>query len=98
MGCVNTITYDKFPKQRDKNDKNEWGGVGSRVSVCYHYDTSKCHVGTVVRDDNEEPHEMIIRLDNGNYLRGIECQYMYLKNDTQEKLERDEQSVIEIKS
>ena len=78
MGCVNTITYDKFPKQKDENYKYEWARVGARVEVCYHYDTSKTHLGTIVRDDREEPYETIIKLDNGRYLRGVECQFSYL--------------------
>lgn len=73
MGCVKNITYEKFPKQADENYKYQ--KVGKRVEVCYHYDTSKTHLGTIVRDDVEEPYEMIIKLDNGRYLRGIECQY-----------------------
>lgn len=70
MGCVNNITYDKYPKQHD---------VGARVEVCYHYDTSKKHLGTIVRDDREEPFETIIQLDNGRYLRGVECQFSYIR-------------------
>ena len=70
MGCIDTITYDKFPKQRDKNR--------NRVKVCYHYDTSKYHYGTIVRDDMEEPFETIIKLDNGRYLMATECQFSYV--------------------
>lgn len=36
MGCIDTITYDKFPKQKDKNYKYPQFKVGSRVQVCYH--------------------------------------------------------------
>ena len=78
MGCIDTITYDKFPKQKDKNYKYPQFKVGSRVEVCYHYDTSKCHYGTIVRDDLEEPFETIIKLDNGRYLRAVECQFSYI--------------------
>lgn len=73
MGCVNTITFEKFPKQADEN--YEYPKVGKRVEVCYHYDISKCHYGVIVRDDREEPFETIIQLDNGRYLRAVECQY-----------------------
>lgn len=73
MGCVNTINYDNFPKQKDKDYR--YPSIGKRVEVCYYYDTSKKHFGTVVRDDIEEPFETIIKLDNGRYLRGVECQY-----------------------
>lgn len=68
MGCVKTINYNNFPKQKDKC-------IGKRVEVCYYYDTGKTHFGTIVRDDIEEPFETIIKLDNGRYLRGVECQY-----------------------
>ena len=78
MGCIDAITYDKFPKQKDENYKYPEFKVGSRVEVCYHFDTSKCHYGTIVRDDLEEPFETIIKLDNGRYLRAVECQYSYI--------------------
>ena len=78
MGCIDTITYEKFPKQKDENYKYPNFKVGSRVKVCYHYDTSKYHYGTIVRDDLEEPFETIIKLDNGRYLRAVECQFSYI--------------------
>jgi hypothetical protein len=34
-------------------------------------------MGTIVRDDIEAPYETIIKLDNGRYLRGVECQFSY---------------------
>lgn len=79
MGCIENITFDKFPKQKDKDYEYPQFAVGARVSVCYHYDTSKTHMGTIVRDDLEAPFETIIKLDNGRYLRGTECQFCYLK-------------------
>ena len=81
MGCIDTITYDKFPKQKDENYKYPQFKVGSRVEVCYHFDTSKYHYGTIVRDDLEEPFETIIKLDNGRYLRAVECQYSYIDEE-----------------
>ena len=75
MGCIDTITYDKFPKQKDENYIYPRFKVGSRVKVYYHYDTLKYHYGTIVRDDLEEPFETIIKLDNGRYLRAVECQF-----------------------
>ena len=81
MGCIDTITYDKFPKQKDENYKYPEFKVGSRVQVCYHFDTSKYHYGTIVRDDLEEPFETIIKLDNGRYLRAVECQYSYIDEE-----------------
>ena len=81
MGCIDTITYDKFPKQKDENYKYPEFKIGSRVEVCYHFDTSKYHYGTIVRDDLEEPFETIIKLDNGRYLRAVECQYSYIDEE-----------------
>lgn len=77
MGCVETIAYDKFPKQRDKNYKYPEMAVGARVKVCFHYDTSKYCTGRIVRSDIEEPFEEIIRLDDGRFVRTVECQYSY---------------------
>lgn len=79
MGCINNITFDSFPRQKDKNYRYPEFAVGSRVEVCYHFDASKRHIGTIVRDDIEEPYETIIKLDNGRYLRGVECQFSYVR-------------------
>ena len=87
MGCIDTITYDKFPKQKDENYKYPQFKVGSRVEVCYHFDTSKCHYGTIVRDDLEEPFETIIKLDNGRYLRAVECQYSYMDEEVSDDVD-----------
>ena len=76
MGCVSTITYDKFPVQAD--DSYMYPRVGKRVKVCYHYDTSRYHYGVIVRDDREAPWHTIIALDNGRYLLGTECQFALL--------------------
>ncbi len=76
MGCVNTITFDNFPKQKDEN--YQYPSIGKRVRVCYHYDISKADMGYIVRDDREEPFETIIKLDNGRYVRGAECQYSFV--------------------
>ncbi len=78
MGCVDTITVYKFPKQSEH--------VNRRVKVCFHYDTNKWIMGTIIRDDREEPFETLIKLDDGRVIRGTECQYsMHLyvnKEDT----------------
>lgn len=67
MGCVDTITMYKFPKQSEY--------VNRRVKVLFHYDTSQCMPGTIIRDDREEPFETLIKLDDGRVVRGVECQY-----------------------
>ncbi|MGN0329581.1 MAG: hypothetical protein ACI4D4_11460 [Lachnospira sp.] len=78
MGCVKTITHNSFPKQKDKDYKYPQYAVGARVKVCFHYDTSHYCMGTVIRDDVEEPFEMLIKLDDGRYVRGVECQFTYV--------------------
>lgn len=77
MGCINTITYHHFPKQNDSSC--EFPSIGKRVEVCYHYNTKYTHMGTIIRDDREEPYETIIKLDNGRYVRGVECQYSFVR-------------------
>jgi len=76
MGVVNNIDYDHYPLQADANYK--YPSVGKRVKVCYEYDTSRYHYGIIVRADIEEPGETIIQLDNGRYLRAVECQYCFV--------------------
>ena len=76
IGCIKTISYYNFPKQADSS--YPYPHLGKRVEVCYHYDTSHTHMGTIVRDDREEPWETIIALDNGRYVRGVECQFQIL--------------------
>ena len=73
MGCIKNITHEKFPKQADESYK--FPTIGKRVRVCYHYNIDHYDYGTIVRDDIEEPFETIIKLDNGRYLRAVECQY-----------------------
>lgn len=72
MGCVNTITAHKFPKQSEY--------VNRRCKVCFHYDTTKWIMGTVIRDDREEPFETLIQLNDGRTIRGVECQYSFSLN------------------
>jgi hypothetical protein len=43
--------------------------------VAFHYDFAHMQRGTVVRNDVEPPHRMIIRLDDGRYVLPDECQY-----------------------
>lgn len=67
MGCVANITMSKWPKQ------GPW--LGKRTRVCFHYDTSQEVLGTIVRDDYEEPWVTIISLDNGKVVLATECQH-----------------------
>lgn len=67
MGNIKTIDRYNFPKQSQY--------VNRRCEVCFHYDTSKIIMGTIIRDDREEPFETIIHLDDGRTILGTECQY-----------------------
>lgn len=71
MGAVKNITATCWPKQGTY--------LGKRVSVCFHYDTQTCVMGTIVRDDMEAPWVTIISLDTGRVVLATECQYS-LKN------------------
>jgi len=46
-----------------------------RTKVCFNYDTINFVMGTIVRDDAEQPFETIIRLDDGRYILSSECQH-----------------------
>ena len=65
MGIVENVGFDKFPKQ------GEW--LNKRTKVCFNYDTSNIIMGIIVRDDREEPHKLIIKLDDGRYVLSTEC-------------------------
>jgi hypothetical protein len=67
MGCIKNISISEWPKQGSH--------LGKRVKVCFHFDASRSVMGTVVRDDAEEPHRTIISLDNGRVVLATECQY-----------------------
>ena len=67
MNSVKNISADKYPKQGSFLNKI--------VEVCFHYDTTATMCGMVIRDDIEEPGELIILLENGWVVRSQECQY-----------------------
>lgn len=67
------IGIDDYPQQSDR--------LHSRVEVCFHYDVTRTIKGTIVRDDREDPCETIIRTDDGRYLRSVECQYSFVRED-----------------
>lgn len=67
MGCVQTIDFEKFPKQSSH--------LGKRAKVIFHYNTETVLFGQVVRDDIEAPFLTIIRLDDGRHVLPTECQY-----------------------
>ena len=66
MGVNINVDYDKFPEQ------GRWKGLRTEV-IFRHQD--KIIMGTIVRDDMQEPFETIIQLDDGRIIRSTECQY-----------------------
>lgn len=70
MGCVKGIDATNFPKQGNH--------AGKRVKVCFHFNSEVTIEGEIVRDDMEEPHRGIIKLDDGRYVLMTECQYQVL--------------------
>lgn len=73
MGVVKNIYKDHFPVQHDN--------IGERVKVIYHYNTKEIDYGVIIRNDAEIPFETIIQLENGNIIRGTECQYYRMMTD-----------------
>lgn len=67
MGCASNVSATTFPKQGSY--------TGSRVRVCFNYDTSACVFGEVVRDDAEAPGVMIFRLEDSRHVLSTECQW-----------------------
>jgi hypothetical protein len=67
MGNVKGISHDQFPRQSEY--------VGHPTGVTFGYDLKRTLAGVIVRDDIEAPWETIIRLDDGRFVRGVECQY-----------------------
>lgn len=67
MGVVANVGYERMPKQ------GPW--LGKRTRVCFHYDTSRTVMGTIVRNDSEAPWVTIISLDDGRVVLATECQH-----------------------
>ncbi len=67
MGVVQNVGRHKMPRQTEH--------VGSRVLVCFGYDTTDTIGGTILRDDAEPPHRTIIGLFDGRIVLASECQY-----------------------
>lgn len=67
MNGAASVSYDGMPKQG--------AFAGRRTRVCFNYDTSRIVMGTIVRYDIEAPFLTIIRLDDGRYILGTECQF-----------------------
>lgn len=73
MGVHKNIKSDYFPKQGAM--------LGVAVQVCFHYNRSVSFLGKCVRDDVEEPHRTIFKLNNGTYVLASECHYEPLWDD-----------------
>jgi hypothetical protein len=67
MGIQKNVGLQEFPKQGTM--------LGKKVKVCFRYDLNNQVDGEVVRDDREEPFETIIRLQDGRFVRAVECMY-----------------------
>lgn len=67
MGVVKNVSATKWPKQ------GAW--FGKRTRVCFNYDTAHSVMGTIVRDDYEDPWVTIISLDDGRVVLATECQH-----------------------
>jgi hypothetical protein len=67
MGVVRNISLLEFPKQGTY--------LKRRVRVCFNYEPEFTILGTVVREDDEDPGLMIIKLDDDRYVLSTECQY-----------------------
>ena len=66
MGIAPNVAFDHWPKQ------GPW--LGKRARVCFHYE-ARYVMGTIVREDYEEPWVMVISLDDGRVVLGTECMY-----------------------
>lgn len=67
MGCHPNIGLNKFPTQ------SEW--LNLRTKVCFNYSSDEETMGTIIRDDDEEPFTTLIKLDDGRIVDAKECQY-----------------------
>ena len=67
MGSHMNIDYDKFPKQ------GLW--LHKRTKVCFNFDSEKIIMGTIIRDDMEDPWLGLIILDDGRVVRTTECMH-----------------------
>lgn len=66
MGVKATVSALEFPTQGEL--------LNARVRVAFNWGRQE-FIGMVVRWDIEEPHVTIIKLDDGRYVLGSECQY-----------------------
>lgn len=67
MGVVDNIDHERFPKQ------GSW--LGKRTKVCFKYNPTRIIMGTIIRDDAEEPRLTIIKLDDDRVVLTTECMH-----------------------
>jgi hypothetical protein len=70
MGSHRNISQKNFPRQKSE--------LGLRAEVLFNHDSTRPLYGTIVRADIEEPGVTIIKLSDGRYVLGTECQYASL--------------------
>ena len=74
MGVHPNINFGNFPQQGPN--------LGRRAKVYFHYTTSQEILGTIVRDDIQDPGRSIIHLDDGRLVLTTECQFELLPETT----------------
>lgn len=67
MGFNKNVGLDKFPPQSKS--------VGHVVRVCFNYECEHTILGTIVRQDVDQPYRTIIQLSDGRYVTADECMY-----------------------
>lgn len=81
MGSHPNIGINSYPKQAKEGDLCP---VGSKVKICFWYNTTETIEGTVLRSDMESPGELIFQLDDGRIVRSVECMYQPIKGTKDE--------------
>jgi hypothetical protein len=73
MGVFAGIDHESFPEQSSYNPP------GTKVRVCFKYNTEHTVDGEIVRNDVEDPGVGIIRLADGRHVLFTECMYSIVK-------------------
>ena len=73
MGVCANIDHESFPEQ------SSYFPPGTKVKVCFKYDTGHTIEGEIVRNDAEDPGVGIIRLADGRHVLFEECQYSIIR-------------------
>jgi hypothetical protein len=73
MGICAAIDHKSFPEQSSSSPP------GTKVRVCFKYNTGYMIDGEIVRNDIEEPGVGIIRLSDGRHVLFTECMYSIVR-------------------